>query len=98
MAPSSSKPGKPENRTNPRDATSLVSSRRKTGEKEEGNGSDYQVESVKVENSESAVSFYAGGSHAEPAWVVTSKFRWTGSQFTRIGIERKRFTGWPKRS
>ena len=68
------------------------------GKGEEGNGSDYQVESVRVENSELAVSFYAGGSHAQPAWVVTSKFRWAGSQFRRVRVERKPFAGWPKRS
>ena len=66
------------------------------GKGEQDNGGDFQVSDLRVRNQRLAISFYAGGSHAEPAWVVTARFHWSGSRFERVGIDRKPFTGWPR--
>jgi hypothetical protein len=68
------------------------------GKGEVDNGGDFAVSEIHITNHELAISFYAGGFHAQPDWVVTAKFRWNGSGFERVGIDRKPFTGWLKRS
>lgn len=67
------------------------------GRGQQENGGDFQVSEIRVRNQHLAISFYAGGSHASPAWVVTATFHWSGSRFERVGMDRKPFTGWPRR-
>jgi hypothetical protein len=62
------------------------------GKGEQDNGGDFQISEIRVRNQQLAISFYAGGSHAGPEWVVTARFRWSGSRFERVGIDRKPFT------
>jgi hypothetical protein len=67
------------------------------GAGQEDNGGLFQISDVRVNKKLLAVSFYAGGSHAQPDWIVTSRFQWDGSHFVRIGLERKPFSGWPRK-
>ena len=53
------------------------------------NGGDFQVSDVQVVNHDLAISFYAGGSRAQPASVVTAIFHWDGHQFNRVSSSRK---------
>jgi hypothetical protein len=48
---------------------------------------------IEIKNGEIIVSYYAGGSHAEPAWIATAMFRWDGTRFKRIALDRKKFVG-----
>jgi hypothetical protein len=66
------------------------------GKGEQDNGGDFQVSEIRVRNQQLTISFYAGGSHAGPEWVVTARFRWSGSRFERVGIDRKPFTGFSR--
>ena len=61
------------------------------GKGEEGNGSYFPVTSVRVSERQLAVSFLAGGSHACPAWTVTARFQWNGSELARTGVDREPF-------
>jgi hypothetical protein len=51
----------------------------------------YRVSAVKVIAHEIRVSYFAGGSHAQPAWVITAKFRCNNGRFVRISTDRKVF-------
>jgi len=66
------------------------------GKGEQDNGGDFQISEILVKNQQLTISFYAGGSHAGPEWVVTARFRWSGSRFERVGIDRKPFTGFSR--
>lgn len=66
------------------------------GSGQQDNGGDFQVSDVRIANRQLAISFYAGGSHAQPAWIVTARFQWNGSRLLRVGTEGKPFTGWPR--
>ena len=61
------------------------------GKGEQDNGGDFQVSSVRIVNGQLAVCFFAGGSHAIPAWTVTAKFQWNGTHFVRVGLDRVRY-------
>lgn len=51
------------------------------------------IETVKAEvkNNRLVVSFLSGGSHAQPAWSVTTTMKWSGSKFVRTDVARKPF-------
>lgn len=47
---------------------------------------------VQVAGQQVLVSYYAGGSHAKPAWIKTTRFEWKGNRFVRVGIDKKPFS------
>jgi hypothetical protein len=61
------------------------------GAGEEDNGRQYQVSGVQFDKQGLAISFYAGGSHACPAWLDTARFRWNSTRFVRTTLDRKPF-------
>lgn len=46
---------------------------------------------VRLDGRDLLISYYAGGSHAQPAWVATARFRWNGSRLARIGVGKQPF-------
>jgi hypothetical protein len=53
----------------------------------------WRVEKTRIESGQLLVSYYAGGSHASPNWLVTARFGWNGHHFVRTSISRKAFAG-----
>jgi hypothetical protein len=53
----------------------------------------YRVAAVGVLRHEIRVSYFAGGSHAQPAWEITAEFRWNGNRFVRAHTDRRAFRG-----
>jgi hypothetical protein len=49
---------------------------------------DWYVSGVRINNKQLLVTYVAGGSHAQPAWDVTSTLQWNGSKFIRIKTVR----------
>jgi len=47
---------------------------------------------VRAKKGEVDVTYYAGGSHAQPQWLATARFRWNGKRFVRFAVDRKPFT------
>jgi hypothetical protein len=62
------------------------------GKGEEDNGGGFQVSGVEVANHDLTVRYYAGGSAAQPGWIITAIFHWDGHQFNRVSASRKEFT------
>jgi hypothetical protein len=61
------------------------------GKGEEGNGGMFQISEVHVNSHQLRVSFYAGGSHASPAWIDTATFQWVGNRLVRTRLDRRPF-------
>ncbi len=61
------------------------------GAGEEDNGGLFRIADVQVRGQFLEVTFDAGGSHAEPAWLDTAKFKWNGHEFIRVELVRKSY-------
>ena len=61
------------------------------GKGEDDNGSMFHVSDVHVDSHQLRVSFYAGGSHASPAWLDTAIFQWNNNRLVRTRVDRRPF-------
>jgi hypothetical protein len=61
------------------------------GKGEEDNGGMFQISDVHIKSHELQLSFYAGGSHASPAWTDTATFQWVGNRLVRTRLDRRPF-------
>jgi hypothetical protein len=52
-------------------------------------GTAFRTSDVKVGNGELSVSYFLGGSRAQPDWDATTGFRWDGRQFVRVDFEAR---------
>ena len=57
----------------------------------DGSEISWRVSAIKVIAHEIRVSYFAGGYHARPDWVITAKFRWNNGRFVRAGTDRTAF-------
>lgn len=60
------------------------------GKGEEDNGGQFPISGMEIREHQLFVSFLAGGSHACPDWIVTTKFQWDGRRFVRVGMPTRK--------
>lgn len=61
------------------------------GKGEGDNGGMFQISDVHIKSHQLQLSFYAGGSHASPAWTDTATFQWVGNRLVRTRLDRRPF-------
>ena len=54
-------------------------------------GDSWRTTDIAVRNNRIVISYFSGGSHAQPAWTITTNLRWNGSKFVRAETVRKPF-------